>query len=290
MNLLRVQLLQSGFRFRSKDNFDYMSKTADILVIDDEQVIIDAVIKICSLDKYTVDSAYGVKNAIEKISKNFYSIIVCDIMMPDGDGFQILDELHAKNIDSAVIITTGYSTVENAVKSLYKGAIDFIPKPFTVDELLNSVFRANKYQEIKKKQFESAKQLDDNLYYVSGPSKYFRLGYASWMSQERDGSVIIGICDLFMKTIDSVRTIEFQNPEEEIAQGISCVTLISNEDRAHKILSPVSGRIVEVNENLKTNTNLLEKDPYFEGWIYRVIPTDPVYEQKNLIPCSSDRI
>ncbi len=267
-----------------------MSKTTDILVIDDEQVIIDAVIKICSLDKYTVDSAYGVKNAVEKISKNFYSIIVCDIKMPDGDGFQILDELHAKNIDSAVIITTGYSTVENAVKSLYKGAIDFIPKPFTVDELLNSVFRANKYQEIKEKQLESAKQHANNLFYVSGPSKYFRLGYASWMYQERDGSVLIGICDLFMKTIDSVRTIEFQNPEEEIAQGISCVTLISNEERAHKILSPVSGRIVEVNEKLKTNPNLLEKDPYFEGWIYRVIPTDPVYEQKNLIPCSSDRI
>ena len=47
---------------------------------------------------------------------------------------------------------TGYSTVENAVNSLYHGAIDFIPKPFTVDELLSSVYRANKYQEIKKKQ------------------------------------------------------------------------------------------------------------------------------------------
>lgn len=267
-----------------------MSKATDILVIDDEQVILDAVSKICSIDNYSVDSALNVKTAIEKLSKNHYNIIICDIMMPDGDGFQILDELQERKVDSVVIMTTGYSTVENAVKSLYKGAIDFIPKPFTVDELLNSLFRANKYQDIKKKQLEAIKRQTNGLYYVSGPSKYFRLGYASWMCQERDGSVLIGLCDLFIKTIDAVREIEFQNPEDEINQGISCVTLISTEDRAHKILAPVSGRIVEINENLKTNPSLIEKDPYFEGWLYRVIPFDLEYEQKNLTPCSSDRI
>ena len=117
-----------------------MSNPADILVIDDEQVIIDAVVKICKLENHNVDAAINVKTAIEKISKNYYSIIVCDIMMPDGDGFQILDELRNKNIDSALIMMTGYSTVENAVNSLYQGAVDFIPKPFTVDELLSSVF------------------------------------------------------------------------------------------------------------------------------------------------------
>lgn len=268
-----------------------MKKDADILVIDDEQVIIDAVIKICSIDNYKVDTALNVKTALEKISGNYYEIIICDIMMPDGDGFQILDELHDKKIDSTIIMTTGYSTVENAVKSLYKGAIDFIPKPFTVDELLNSLYRANKYQEIKKKQEEPSNQKSgNNLFYVTCPSKYSRLGYSSWMVQERDGSVLTGVCDLFMKTIDSVKEVEFHNREDELAQGISCVTIISDEDRAHKILSPVSGRIVEVNENLKTNPSLLEKDPYFDGWIYRVIPVDLEYEVKNLTPCSSDRI
>lgn len=268
-----------------------MSKSADILVIDDEQVIIDAVIKICSLDNYSVDKALNVKSAIDKISANYYKIIVCDIMMPDGDGFQIIDELHKKKIDSSIIMTTGYSTVENAVKSLYNGAIDFIPKPFTVDELLNSVYRANKYQDIKKKQGELSKQGAGNtLLYVTCPAKYNRLGYSSWMAQERDGSVLIGVCDLFMKTIDSVKEIEFQNSDDDIVQGINCVTIISEEERAHIVLSPVSGRIVEVNENLKNNPGLLEKDPYFEGWIYRVIPVNPEYEQKNLIPCSSDRM
>lgn len=268
-----------------------MSKPSDILVIDDEQVIIDAVVKICKLENYNVDASINVKTAIEKISKNYYSIIVCDIMMPDGDGFQILDELRNKNIDSALIMMTGYSTVENAVNSLYQGAVDFIPKPFTVDELLSSVFRANKYQEIKKKQEElSRKNIGHSLLYVTCPAKYLRLGYASWMFQENDGSVLIGLCDLFLKTIESVKEIEFLSAEEEIAQGVSCVTIKSGDDRTHKILSPVSGRIIEVNQNLKLNSNLIEKDPYFEGWIYRVIPNDIGYEIKNLVPYSSDRL
>lgn len=267
-----------------------MSKDFDILVIDDEQVIIDAVIKICSLESYTVDVALNVKTAMEKISKNYYPIIICDIMMPDGDGYQIIDELNSKKINSAIIMMTGYSTVENAVNSLYKGALDFIPKPFTVDELLNSIYRTKKYQSIKEKQKEfSTQTLKDELLYVSCPVRYLRLGYSTWMFQEREGSVLIGVCDLFLKTIDSVKEIEFMKPEEELAQGITCATIKSMDDRAHKILSPLSGRIVEVNEELKTNLSLIEKDPFFEGWIYRAIPSDLDYEIKPLVPCSSDR-
>jgi FixJ family two-component response regulator/glycine cleavage system H lipoate-binding protein len=268
-----------------------MNKTSDILVIDDEQVIIDAVVKICALDNYTVDTALNYKEAVEKISKNYYPIILCDIMMPDGDGFQILEMLNNQKIESTVIMTTGFSTVENAVNSLYNGAIDFIPKPFTVDELLSSLFRANKYQKIKDKQKILSLQKNNNeILYVNCPTKYFRLGYSSWMVQEREGSVLVGVCDLFIKTFESVREIELQNLDEEIAQGICCVSFTSVKDRIHKLLAPISGRIVELNNNLITNPNLVEKDPFFEGWIYRVIPTNIDYEVKHLIPCSSDRL
>ncbi|MBL7996760.1 response regulator [bacterium] len=268
-----------------------MTKSTKILVIDDEQVIIDAVTKICSLENHQVDFALGVRSAIDKISQSYYSIIICDIMMPDGDGFQILDELRNRNVDSALIMMTGYSTVENAVNSLYQGAVDFIPKPFTVDELLSSIFRANKYQEIKKRQTDlSAQNNPSGFLYVSCPAKYLRLGYSSWMFQENDGSVLIGACDLFLKTIDSVRDIELLASEEEIVQGVSCAVIKSGDDRAHNILSPVSGRIIEVNHNLNLNTNMIEKDPYFEGWIYRVIPADIAYEIKTLVPYNSDRL
>lgn len=268
-----------------------MSDLPKLLVIDDEQVIIDAVIKICSLENYTVDYALNTITALEKISRNYYSIIVCDIMMPDGNGFQILDELRLNNIDSVVIMMTGYSTVENAVNSLYKGAVDFIPKPFTVDELLNSIFRARKYYLIKKREVElSLKNQYSELLYVNCPAKYLRLGYSSWLFYENEGSVLIGVCDLFLKTIDSVKEIELLPSDDEIMQGISCATIKSTDERTHKVLSPISGRIVGVNYALKSSVSLIEKDPFFGGWLYRVIPADFDYESKKLVPCSSDRL
>lgn len=267
-----------------------MSKDFDILVIDDEQVILDAVVKIASLGGYNIETASNVKSAMEKIGKYNYQIIICDIMMPDGDGFQILDEVVKKNLDAAVIIMTGYSTVENAVNSLYQGALDFIPKPFTVDELLSTIFRAKKYLQIKEHQKQSSQAGRSlELLYVNCPTKYFRLGHSSWLCHERDGSVLVGVCDLFLKTINTVIDINLLNIEEEIAQGIKCVTLKSEEGRIHEVLSPISGRIIAVNQNLISNFSLIEKDPYFEGWIYRVIPSDVGYEIKKLVPCSSDR-
>ena len=56
---------------------------------------------------------------------------------------------------------------------------------------------------------------------------------------------------MFLKTIDSVNEVELLEPEDEIAQGISCVTIKSSNEKMHKVLSPVSGRIIEVNQNLK---------------------------------------
>ncbi len=263
-----------------------MNRTADILAIDDEQVILDGLIKICSLEKYVVDSALNVQSAIEKIAANEYPIVLCDIMMPDGDGFQILEELKNRDSRAVLIMMTGYSTVENAVNSLYQGAVDFIPKPFTVDELLGSLYRAHRYQEIKEKQ---AKR-HSGLLFVPCPARYLRLGYSSWVYQENEGNAVVGVCDLFLKTIESVKEIELLAADEEIAQGTSCAVIRSGDDRIHKILSPVSGRIIEVNKSIRENPSIVEKDPYFEGWIYRVIPTDIDYETRQLLPYSSDKL
>lgn len=268
-----------------------MDKTADILIIDDEQVIIDAVLKICALEDYSVDSAINTKTGLEKISKNFYPIIISDIMMPDGDGFQILDTVNKYKKDSVVIMTTGFSTVENAVNSLYKGAFSFIPKPFTVDELLSVLFRAKNYIKIiKEEKSFSPQQRDKELIYVTCPAKYLRLGNSTWINQEREGSVFIGICDIYMKAIESVNNIEMLQPEDELIQGTGCASLTSNDERIHKILAPLSGRIIEVNNSVINNPSLLEKDPYFEGWLYRIIPANLDYEIRYLIPCSSDRL
>ena len=267
-----------------------MFRNEKILVIDDEQVILDAVSRIASADGFHVDSEIDAASALIKLSQKDYSLILCDIMMPQMDGFTFLDELQKRKITTPVVMITGYSTVENAVKSLYKGAIDFVPKPFTFEELNSSINRGIKFYRIQKG-VEDAQVRNDksSLLYVPGPPKYKRLGNLSWMNLKFEGVAEIGATDLFLETIEKLINIELMEIEGEIIQGDSCATLITDDEMIHHLLSPISGRIIERNERLVSDINLLEKDPYFEGWIYKVIPSNIEYDLQYLVPFASDR-
>jgi len=263
----------------------------DILIIDDEEIILDSVKKIGKMEGFNVDTALNPFLALNMLDKQGYKLILCDIMMPEMDGFQLLDELYKRKINIPVIMITGYSTVENAVKSLYKGAIDFIPKPFTFDELMSSVYRGFKYLELQKQidgtQYNPNR---DSIIYVPCPPKYKKLGFTSWVLLEQEGVAVVGATDLFLRTVDTITSIELMKKDDVFYQGTSCVQLKSADGLVHKFMAPIGGKIIERNEKLIENVSLLEKDPYFDGWIYRLIPADIEYDMKYLIPCSSDRI
>ena len=264
-----------------------MSRQFDILVIDDEQVIIDSIIKLCSAEGWRVDGALDATTGLKRMERNKYSLIICDIMMPDLDGFQFLEEARSKSIRTPIIITTGYSTVENAVRSLNSGAIDYLAKPFTVEELVSIVQRGLNYGKIIESFSEANK---DSMPYVPCPPKYYQFGYSTWASIEEDGSLKIGVTDLFLETISKITRIELFDPETEIVQGNVCAHVETDDQLIHNILSPVSGRVIRQNQSILDNRNLMEKDPYFQGWMYIIIPSDLEYELNHLTPCSSDRL
>jgi len=267
-----------------------MSKSPKILLIDDEQVILDAVSKIASLERWEVDTALTVEDGLNKLNKNRYELILSDIMMPDKDGFQLLEDLYRKQINIPVIMITGYSTVENAVKSLYNGAIDFIPKPFTYEEIISAICRGLEYNKVQKKTNEAEKNgKNGSLIFVTGPAKYKRLGYSTWMNMESEGSARIGVTSLFLATIQDIIKAELLEVDDMMIQGSSCVKFETDDNLIHSCLAPLGGRIVERNEKIMSDPSLLEKDPFFEGWLYRIIPSDIEFDMKFLIACSSDR-
>ncbi|MCW8814113.1 MAG: response regulator, partial [Chlorobium sp.] len=162
-----------------------MAKDEKILVIDDEQVILDAVSRIVSTEGIKVDVETNSKNALKLLSQKDYSLVLCDILMPEMDGFSVLEEIQNKKINIPVIMITGYSTVENAVTSLYKGAIDFIPKPFSFEELESAINRGLEYYRLQKKVDEAKSQKNVGaITFVPCPPKYFRLGNLSWIKLE----------------------------------------------------------------------------------------------------------
>ena len=264
----------------------------DILVIDDEEVILDSIERICREENLKTHRAGDVSEAIKKLKEFNYKIILCDIMLPEQDGFYFL-EFFQKTISrfTPVIMTTGYSTVENAVLSLQKGAIDFLPKPFTADELFGSISRGLNYVKITEELFSEQKNQEiDSVVYVPCPPKYLRLGLNSWIYKEYDGTVVVGVTDLFLKMIDSAKDIYLNRENDEIIQGHTCARIVNDTGLEHSILSPVSGRIIEYNQILPSNTDIIEKDPYFNGWLYRILPSNYGYEIKYLTSCSIDML
>ncbi len=266
-----------------------MHSGPDMLVIDDEEVILEAVTHICSAEGIRTETAHDGATALRSLERSPARLVLCDIMMPEMDGFQVLEQIQKKFPETPVIISTGFSTVENAVRSLYAGAIDFIPKPFTADELLSAVSRGLRYRDLVLMHHPGADP-EPGMFAVPCPPRYYRLGYMSWVVPEADGTALIGIVHAFARTIDQIVGFDFVGEQEDIVQGIQCGRVRTFSGMTHNILSPVSGKVLERNPALEAEPHLVEKDPYFAGWLYRVIPSEPEYELAHLTPCGSGSV
>lgn len=268
-----------------------MKPARDILVVDDEDVITHAVQRVCTADGLTVEVARDAGEGMGHVLRLGFRLIVSDVMMADVDGFAFLTDLRRRRITTPVILTTGMSTMQNAVRALGAGAIDFIPKPFTSDELLASVRRGLVYARLQAEAEATARdERPDSIAWVPPPPSYFRLGYHSWLMQERDGTVKVGVTDLFLRTVDSMQSLTLAAEGEELVQGSSCATVTAVDGLEHSVLGPVTGRVVEVNAAAAGAPAGIERDPYFEGWLYRVLPSELQYDLQHLTACSSDRM
>jgi len=249
-----------------------MSGPFDILVIDDESVIIDSVVKVGEYEGHTVDSARTAGAGLVKLGANRYRIMICDIMMPEMDGFRFLDEIRGMGIDTPVIMTTGLSTLQNAVKSLLAGAIGFLPKPFTVGELMSRIRRALKYEELLGRMRSG--ELREADFFEDYPAEYRRLGQASWLNTEAAGVVSVGVMALFLQTIDPVVRLDLLDADEQVQQGNVCASFATDTLLVHGLRSPVSGRIIARNEKIVADPRSLVCDPYREGWLYKIVPNN----------------
>jgi two-component system phosphate regulon sensor histidine kinase PhoR len=115
-----------------------------ILVIDDEKRIRDGCSKILTKENCLVDTAESGETGLMMIAEKHYDIILTDLMMPGIGGMEVLAEVREQHPDSVGIVITGFATLEHSIEAMKKGAFDFIPKPFTPDQLRVVVSKAIK--------------------------------------------------------------------------------------------------------------------------------------------------
>ncbi len=109
-----------------------------ILVVDDEQVICTGCKMVLTDIGHIVETCMTCSEGLKNIRENNYDLVLLDLKLPDQDGLELL-----KSVDNdgsrRIIVMSGYATVQSAVNSMKLGAVDFLQKPFTEEELLTVV-------------------------------------------------------------------------------------------------------------------------------------------------------
>ncbi|MGD1985738.1 MAG: response regulator, partial [Desulfobacterales bacterium] len=116
--------------------------TKNILVIDDEVAVNNNIRKILAKKGYHVDQAVTRDDALDKIRAKPYKLVLLDLRIPGVRGLELLQALRDQNPEAKVIIITGYASIETAVEAARLGAIDYLAKPFTPDEIRDATAKA----------------------------------------------------------------------------------------------------------------------------------------------------
>jgi DNA-binding response OmpR family regulator len=119
-----------------------MAKAARILVVDDEKAICQNVEKILNKNDFEVVKAMNAKEALEKMTNESFSLLISDIVMPETNGLELLRMVKKQWPLTKVLMMTAYASIDTAVKAIRLGALGYVPKPFTPDELRSTVDRA----------------------------------------------------------------------------------------------------------------------------------------------------
>ena len=110
-----------------------------ILIVDDEELIREMLSEVLGREGYVCDEATNGEEAINKIKKDSFCLVLLDLIMPFKDGLEVIPEILDYDKDIAIIIITAMVDVKNALKALKLGAYDYILKPFDLDELVVNV-------------------------------------------------------------------------------------------------------------------------------------------------------
>lgn len=131
--------------FTSQDGLLIVARMAKILLVDDEPSILSVLSVLLMAEGYEVQPVDGGEKATELIKSTPFDLMITDIRMRPVDGMALLKLAREQQPSMAVLMITGYGTVETAVEALKVGAFDYVTKPFKVDELLITVQRALEY-------------------------------------------------------------------------------------------------------------------------------------------------
>ncbi|MBI5581708.1 MAG: response regulator [Deltaproteobacteria bacterium] len=189
-----------------------------ILIVDDEKRIRSGCVKMLTEDGFSATSAETAEAGLAIIKKEHFDIILLDLMMSGMSGLDALVQLRMLHPDTVVIVITGYATLEYSIEAMKRGAFDFIPKPFSPEDLRRVVQKAVEYiRTLQDIATESSRMrvlinhLSDGVLAVDSQKKIVLANPAVLKLTGYEGSAVIG---------------------RQLSDVVTCPDLISSLDQA----------------------------------------------------------
>jgi len=199
--------------------------------------------------------------------------------MPGMDGVDLTKAVKHLRPDIDVVMITGYATVESAVETMRFGALDYVQKPFTADELADFTKKCLiRRQDRLEQQVPPKVQMitapgggSTSPHVVNVPGGLFVSAEHTWVGVGVTGEARVGLDDLALKTLGVFEEIEFPSKSSLIAKG-DPLFVIRKGDQRLTFPSPLSGRISKVNHDLTYQLEVLPNRPINLGWICAIEP------------------
>lgn len=192
---------------------------ACILIIEDEKLIRWSLRQRFEEEGYVVEEAETASDGLEKLGETTFDLVMLDYKLPDGTGLQVLRKIRESDSDTVVLMMTAYSNVEDAVEAMRLGAIDYVSKPFQMNDLMLSVHKALETTRLKREVRDLRARLQSEF------------GF----------NRILGECDAMKKLFGLIRDVAgsgastvFLRGESGTGKDLVAKTIHYNSDRANR--------------------------------------------------------
>ncbi len=254
---------------------------ARILAVDDEPIVLDALRKVLVLDGYNVDTVESGPEALGLVQRCDYDFVFTDLKMPGMDGVEVVKGVKHLRPDVDVAVITGYATVESAVDTMQHGAIDYVQKPFTAEELGAFVRRLlfKRQARLEAQQLPRVRIVAPAFAETVRPGEFCVPGGAflsdghAWARIEPAGQVRIGLDDFARQALGTIERVELPDKGATLQRGEPLFTLHRG-GTAVRFLAPVSGKVARVNSELLAHPDWLAQSPYEGAWVCLLEPAD----------------
>lgn len=143
-----------------------MTGKQKILIIDDDPHMCQSLKELLTSRNYELQTVNSAKRTLYILEKRIFDLVLLDIVLPDMDGYQLMDHIGCQSPDTLIIVITGYPSEESAIKALKRGAYDYIRKPFEPDKLLKIVKNTLNHQKAKRDKKLAEKALQESKLFL----------------------------------------------------------------------------------------------------------------------------